>query len=564
MEPKKRKGKVRKVLSALLLIAVVALLAAMPMLTAKEDSGENKASILMDQAKTASLSRVLKGGGAITSQPVTRITVPTGVKITQILAANGDILAQGDPIAQVDRVSVMTAVTKVQEALDSVTKDLNTAAKKITPGVITVDDEGIIYSGGKKVETSKLADYASFLTLAQKHRDYEQMLMDLFLMYQEGTVNAAIPGMVSSLDKSLTANTAFAGEFRLELLSTNVPPDGDAETDDGNSYTGFVGIVDKVAEDGSWKMLMDPAMYLIEDFTNPGVSTDPGTMILPGDHAAVTVYVHTEEGWTEAEVKSGDFLLFSYFEGTESFVVKVGSSDQEAPETPEDPGSKPGTDTPGSKPGTDFPGGITIPDLGGLIGSLGGTGGRGSYGSSSQQQELYSTDTSLLCVLVPQDTMLLTINVDEQDIARLSVGMTAEVLFDALPNRNFTADITDISKFGSSSGGSSKFAVELELPWEDGMLPGMNARAAITLDTLENVLTVPVAALVDQGSQTFVYTGYDEKTETLTDPVPVTTGFSDGIRAQILTGLAEGQSFWYSYYDVLEISTAVETRGMFG
>lgn len=41
-------------------------------------------------------------------------------------------------------------------------------------------------------------------------------------------------------------------------------------------------------------------------------------------------------------------------------------------------------------------------------------------------------------------------------------------------------------------------------------------------------------------------------------------GFSDGEYAQLLSGIEEGSSFHYKYYDVLEIDTSVETIGMFG
>lgn len=60
---------------------------------------------------------------------------------------------------------------------------------------------------------------------------------------------------------------------------------------------------------------------------------------------------------------------------------------------------------------------------------------------------------------------------DEQDISHLTLGATAELTVDALPGQFFEASVTDISKFGSSSGGSSKFDVELELFMQKGCFP---------------------------------------------------------------------------------------------
>ena len=99
------------------------------------------------------------------------------------------------------------------------------------------------------------------------------------------------------------------------------------------------------------------------------------------------------------------------------------------------------------------------------------------------------------------------------------------------------------------------------------MLPGMNATATIVLSTASDVLTVPAAALVEQGNQTVVYTGYDEESETLLDPVAVKVGISDGQTAQVLEGLSEGQTYYYPYYDTLEISFTPDFGGggfMFG
>jgi len=60
------------------------------------------------------------------------------------------------------------------------------------------------------------------------------------------------------------------------------------------------------------------------------------------------------------------------------------------------------------------------------------------------------------------------------------------------------------------------------------MLVGMNATATIVLNTASAVLSVPADALVEQGNQTVVYTGYDEENETLLKPVVGKVGSSGG------------------------------------
>ena len=75
-----------------------------------------------------------------------------------------------------------------------------------------------------------------------------------------------------------------------------------------------------------------------------------------------------------------------------------------------------------------------------------------------------------------------------------------------------------------------------------------------------DVKKVVEMALAEQGARTVVYTALDEKTGEPTDPVPVTVGLSDGKTAEILSGLEVGDTYYYSYYDVLEEDTGVEDR----
>ena len=77
-------------------------------------------------------------------------------------------------------------------------------------------------------------------------------------------------------------------------------------------------------------------------------------------------------------------------------------------------------------------------------------------------------------------------------------------------------------------------------------------------------MTVPAEALVEDGTKTILYTGYDEESGILTDPVTVTTGVSDGQTVEITGGLSAGSTFYYAYYDTLEISFAPDFNGGFG
>lgn len=204
-----------------------------------------------------------------------------------------------------------------------------------------------------------------------------------------------------------------------------------------------------------------------------------------------------------------------------------------------------------------------MPNLGNLAGLMAGMmGGYGSTGSS--QTELYSLDGDVLLTVTPLDTMTVTIAVDEKDIASVKTGMTAQLTMNALPDETFEGQVTRVAQTGSGSGGSSKFDVEITLSRESDMLPGMSTTAQLTLYEKMNVLTLPVAALRDEGGKTLVYTGKDKKTGEPANPVEVTTGLSDGENVEILSGIDSGTTVYYSYYDTVTESDAVETeRSMF-
>ena len=193
-------------------------------------------------------------------------------------------------------------------------------------------------------------------------------------------------------------------------------------------------------------------------------------------------------------------------------------------------------------------GGMNIPGMSGTGSASGGSVGGGS--AQTPSFETYTLEHLSIGSVTSQEHMSVEISVDELDISQLHSGQEAIVSVDALGGEQFPATLTRISSTGENEGGNTKFAVELTLEKSGEMLPGMTASVQLSLESHPDSLCVPAAAVSRLGSQSVVYTGYDEGSGTLTNPVVVTTGTSDGESVEILSGLEEGQVFYYAYYEL--------------
>lgn len=222
---------------------------------------------------------------------------------------------------------------------------------------------------------------------------------------------------------------------------------------------------------------------------------------------------------------------------------------------------KTGTSVPGGMPSIDpsqFPG-ISSGIAGSgsaLSGMASMAGGMSGYGTAARTAAYDSYDTTKkdAAVITADEEMTVQIQVDELDIRTLETGMEATVTLDALPGSSFTGAITAINPYGENSGGNTKYTVTVTLPRDEKMLSGMNASVKITTGVSGTVPTVPAAAVVFDAGKSWLYTGYNEKTDTLTDPVEIQTGLSDGSLVELLSGLSEGSSFYYRYADSIEYS----------
>ncbi len=198
-------------------------------------------------------------------------------------------------------------------------------------------------------------------------------------------------------------------------------------------------------------------------------------------------------------------------------------------------------------------------------GSVSASGNSGSTGSSiagnssssasgtSKSEEATTTSSGSTTTgkevtaftLASNESMMISVSVDELDINSVARGQEATITMDAIEDKTFTGTVTKVGSTSSNSGnGVAKYTVEITIPKDVQMKVGMNASATIVIENRENVLTIPMNAIQEKGNQEFVYTSKDDEGN-LSGEVNVTTGLSDGDNVEITEGLTEGQTVYY-------------------
>ena len=142
-----KKKQTRKYLCLTITGILVVLLAVMPMLASRNaEADESQASILSATVEHKDIDTQIIGGGQLSSEASLNVRIPENVKLTQYLVGNGDTVKEGDAIAKVDKISVMTAITEVQETLDYLAEEIaaasddtaSTSVKALAGGTVKV------------------------------------------------------------------------------------------------------------------------------------------------------------------------------------------------------------------------------------------------------------------------------------------------------------------------------------------------------------------------------------------------------------------------------------------
>lgn len=153
-----------------------------------------------------------------------------------------------------------------------------------------------------------------------------------------------------------------------------------------------------------------------------------------------------------------------------------------------------------------------------------------------------------------RDAMRVTLDVNEVDVTKLSLGMPVEIAVDALPDKKLKGTVWKISPISQNMASNNavaataagepvvKYTVEVLIADKEPRLrTGMSARCTMLVVNRQNVLRVPIEFVGKENDERFVMIAPDTK-DPKAKPTKqiVKVGAASGAYVEILGGVQEG------------------------
>ena len=523
---KSKKQKRRKrILTALLIAAVIIIALLITFASLRRRVQANIAStadeVLRYEANYGSISTRVTGTGTIVDMDTEKITVPEGVEIDEVIAEANTRIKQGDAIATVDMASVLNVMADVQDAIADLDSQLREAGNDTVSSYMTAGAAGRV----KKVYAEVGTDVAS-------------------CMYENGAL------VLLSLDGYMAAD-----------ITTDQVTAGQAVTVVRTDGTELPGTVETVLDGVATILLTDNGPELDENVTvqsEEGESLGGGTLYIhnplriTGFAGTVSYVLVRENQYVYAGSSVINLKDTSYSARYETILKQRREQEETLQEL------------------------LKLRQSGALRAPFDGTVLTVDYGSDTASQTTTSTqaantyglnmfgstasaaltttspasdtpvDGTVIVTMSRDESMSVTISVDESDILSLQIGQAAEVTIDSIGEDVYRGTVTEIDKTANSSSGVTSYAAEVSFDKAENMLSGMSADVVIRIQGTENVLIVPADAIHRTSALSFVYTSYDAESGMYGGMKPVETGISNDDFVEIKSGLEAGEAVYYT------------------
>ena len=485
---KKRKKRRRVVLIVLIVLAALAGLTAGTLILRRRVTRRFTASIgtvTRAKATVGSISTQVSGSGTLVNVDEEALTVPAGVQIKEVVAEAHDTFAEGDVLAWVDAASVMKAMAALQGEIAALDKEITTASRETVSNSITAGVAGRVKAVYAKAGDSVAADMYEHGALAVISLDgYMALELESDALSAGDKVR-----VVRTEGKELTGTVDSAEGGRAVILVTdNGPREGE--------------IVELLDAEGN--SLGAGALSVHSPLRITGVA---------GTVSAVRV--------KENQKVTAASTLFSLKDTDYSANYQTLLEQRSDMED-------------------------TMVELMGLYntGSVNAPYG-GSVTSVDYDETMEYEGEIPLATISPDQQMNVTLDVDESNILSLELGQTAQVTISSIGDDEFSGTVTEINKTANSASGVTRYSAVVTMDKTPEMLQGMSAKVVIRISGVDNAVIIPVEALHQTSSSSYVYTTFDEETQEFGGMVNVEVGIKNSTYAEILSGLREGDTVCY-------------------
>ncbi|MBQ8075358.1 MAG: efflux RND transporter periplasmic adaptor subunit [Oscillospiraceae bacterium] len=453
----------------------------------KKNLVDDKSEISTAVVSVGSISTQVSGSGTLLNVDEESLTVPAGVTIDEVLVSANEPILEGQVLARVNTVSVLNAMDALQTEMSTLDNKIYEASADTVDNYITSGVEGRV----KKI-------------YAHTEDDVVRCMAEngaLAVLSLDGYLVVRIPA------PNLTAGTAV--KVRLE---DGTELDGIVE----ENSNGIAAVL--VSDDGPEIDEMVTVLSEEGQMIGTGNLTIHSSMRISGISGTISV-VYIEEN---QRVYSGSSLFgladLSYYAKYQTLLDERSEMEETLLEL------------------------MSLYQNGAVLAPYSGSVSSVDYDENS----VTDGEETAMFTISPDRSMQVTMNVDESNILSLEVGQSAQITVSSIGDAVFPGTVTEINKTANSSSGVTLYAAVITLNKMPEMLPGMSAKVVVRIQGVDRALLIPIDALNQTSSSSYVYTSYDEETKEFGGLIPVTVGITNSNYAEITSGLQEGDTVCYT------------------
>jgi macrolide-specific efflux system membrane fusion protein len=149
-----------------------------------------------------------------------------------------------------------------------------------------------------------------------------------------------------------------------------------------------------------------------------------------------------------------------------------------------------------------------------------------------------------LLVLADLSALLVRVDFNQIDVARVARGQRAQVTLDSFAQRPLAATVSRVATAAVNSAGLDLFQVEALLePGQDlsGIKPGMSADVRVLLDRRRGILTLPIEAVITDERGSYANLLKPESTgQNQPQRQDITVGVRNDRELEVVAGLSDG------------------------